>query len=213
LNYRYNPSEKEPLEVYYYDFDNNGKKDIVLTYYHDGQPFPLRDRAAAVEQVPALGEKFKTHDHYARSNVIEVYGDKNLAKALHYKANTFASCYFENDGKGRYIMHPLPIEAQFSTINDILVNDFDGDGHLDILAAGNLYEVEVESIRLDAGCGLFLKGDGKGRFRPLSRAESGVFVPYDVKSLALIRIGGNENVLAGCNNDLLRLFRINREVY
>jgi enediyne biosynthesis protein E4 len=213
LNYKYVPTEKEPLEVYYYDFDNNGKKDLVLTYYHDGRPFPIRDRATAVEQVPALKEKFKTNDHYARSDVQTVYGEKNLEKALHYAVTTFATAWFENDGNGRFIPRPLPVEAQFSSVNDILIGDFDGDGNPDILLAGNLYPVEVETIRADAGYGLLLRGDGKGHFAAIPWAESGFFVPWDVKCLAPIAAGGHATLLVGCNNDTLRSFRINREVY
>ena len=43
----------------------------------------------------------------------------------------------------------------------MLIEDFNQDGNLDILVAGNLYTAEVETPRNDAGIGLVLLGDGK----------------------------------------------------
>ena len=55
-------------------------------------------------------------------------------------------------------MTPLPNEAQLSSINDILIDDYDQDGHADLLVAGNLYTSEIETPRNDAGMGLLLRG-------------------------------------------------------
>ena len=60
-----------------------------------------------------------------------------------------------------------------------------------------MYGSEVETPRNDAGIGLVLLGDGKGSFDPLSKAASGFFAPYDVKSLARIN---KTAVLVGSNN-------------
>ena len=85
-------------------------------------------------------------------------------------------------------MRKLPNEAQLSSINDMIIDDFDGDGHPDILAAGNLYNVEVVTPRNDGGIGVFLKGDGEGHFMAVPYESSGFFAPGDVKSLALIHL-------------------------
>jgi len=63
------------------------------------------------------------------------------------------------------VKHVLPIEAQFAPVNSILCNDFDNDGHLDLLLAGNEYQVEVMIGRYDASYGLLLRGNGKGFLR------------------------------------------------
>jgi len=166
LNYKYKASEKEPFEVYYYDFDDNNSKDIVLTYYNFGIQYPLRGRQCSSEQIPALKKKFETYDLFASADASAIYGDNKLENALHYEATTFASTYFENKGDGTFEAHELPMLAQISSVNDFIVEDFNTDGHLDILLAGNLYHAEVETARNDAGYGLLLLGDGKGNFEP-----------------------------------------------
>lgn len=210
LNYKYKASEEEPFEVYYYDFDENGSKDVVLTYYNFGVQFPLRGRQCSSEQVPALSQKFPTYNMFASSDVTQVYGKDKLKNALHLEANSFASTYFENMGNGLFKAHILPKMAQLSSVNDIVPEDFNKDGNLDLLVAGNLYQSEVETTRNDAGYAMLLLGDGKSGFTPVDRDKSGIFMPWDVKSLASMESGSGRVILAGCNDDILRVFRLSQ---
>jgi hypothetical protein len=210
LNSKYRGTEEEPFEVFYHDMDNNGRKDIVLAYSEEGRKYPYRRRGDAIVQVPGISEKFKDYDTYAASDVYEIYGHENLDRALHYQANTFASMYIENKGNDQFEYHPLPYMAQLSSVNDILVNDYNQDGHQDILIAGNMYCIEVRTPRNDASIGLLLTGDGKGHFTAMTNQESGFFVPYDVKSMVEIRYDDTRGIVIGCNNDLLRIFKVKK---
>ncbi len=115
--------------------------------------------------------------------------------------------YIENTPEG-FQMTELPVEAQLSSINAVQVDDFDNDGALDALIAGNLHSSEVETPRNDASIGLFLKGDGAGGFRPVLASESGFYVPGDVKNLLRITKGGVDYLLVGKNNDSLQLVKL-----
>jgi len=209
LNYKYKASESEPFGVYYKDFDGNGTKDVVLTYYNYGIEYPLRGRQCSSEQVPQIKEKFKTYSAFASSDVYDIYGKNELRDALHYEATTFASMYAENLGNGHFALRPLPRIAQLSAVNDFIVADFNLDGHADVLLAGNLYDAEVETARNDAGYGLLMLGKGGGTLAPLDRMESGFFVPENVKCLTLLRqANGRQMVLAGINNGKLAAFQV-----
>lgn len=205
LNYKYKASDEEPFGVYYYDFDENGSKDIVLTYYNFGIEYPLRGRECSSEQIPGLKEKFETYDIFASSDVFEIYGKDDLETSLHYEATSFASMYIENKGNDQFEIHELPVEAQFSSINDIILEDFNEDNKLDILVAGNLYDAEVETPRNDASIGLLMLGNGKGEYKSLTKAESGVFLPFNVKSLASIKVQESRLILVGNNDEKLQL--------
>jgi hypothetical protein len=210
LNSKYFGTTKEPFEVFYYDFDNNGIRDIVLAYNNSDKKYPYRRRKDAAIQLPGINEKFRTFTSYAEADLYEIYGRENLQRALHFQANTFESMYIENKGNGAFEFQPLSIEAQFSAVNDILIGDYNNDTNLDILIAGNMYGTEVRTPRNDAGMGLFLAGNGKGKFQTMTGLESGFFVPYDVKSMAEIKAGSSSYILIGCNNDYLRIFKVNR---
>ena len=103
----------------------------------------------------------------------------------------------------------LPNPAQLSSINGILSGDFDQDGYLDIVIAGNLFVSEVETPRNDAGIGLYLQGDGHGNFKPVRSLESGFYAPYDVKALAIINTSQGKVILVANNDDKLQAIRIN----
>ncbi len=208
LNSKYKGTDDEPFEVYYHDLDNNGLKDLVLAYNANGKKYPYRRKKDAALQMPSVNDKFRTFGEYADADVYEIYGKENLERGLHYKANTFASMYLENKGD-RFEMHRLPLLAQLSSVNDILIDDYNGDDNPDILIAGNFYGTEVRTPRNDAGIGLLLEGDGNGNFNPVNYLESGFFVPYDVKSMALIHAAGGKWILVGCNDDRLRVFKVN----
>ncbi len=205
LNYKYKASFDEPFNIYANDFDENGSIDIVLGYHNQGELYPLRGRECTSNQMPFIKEKFPDYDSFGKANLTEVYGDKALSEALHYSATNFASVYIENKGNGNFVLHQLPLKAQFSSINSIIINDFDNDKNLDILVAGNLYQSEVETARNDASYGLVLIGDGKGGFTPLEFEKSGVYIKGDVKNMASIVVKKKASILVGKNNDYLKL--------
>lgn len=210
LNYKYQASVAEPFEVHYDDFDENGSKDIVLSYYNFGEQFPLRGRSCSSEQIPDLKKKFPSYTEFASANMSTVYGEKNLEKALHYQAQTFASVFIENKGNSKFEMVPLPNEAQISSINDIIIEDVNEDGHLDIVAAGNLFTSEIETTRNDAGIGLLLLGDSRGNWMPVPCSQSGISIPFDVKKIRKIEIEGASYLMFGCNDESVYFLKHHR---
>ncbi|MEQ8623422.1 MAG: VCBS repeat-containing protein [Vicingaceae bacterium] len=211
LNYKYHASKEEPFEVYAHDFDENGSIDIVLGYYNDGTVFPVRGRQCSSEQMPMIAEKFETYESFGEANIQDVYGDK-LKEALHLTARNFASSVLINEGKGKFRLKQLPTKAQFAPVNGIIAKDFDKNGTVDLLLAGNLFQAEVETGRADAGRGLLLLGDGNGGFKPVSLIESGFHAPMDVKDLALLGTGPTtpDMILVGNNDFGLQIFSENK---
>lgn len=210
LNYKYKASENATFDVYLNDFDKNKHQDIVLSYYDEGTKFPVRGRSCSSEQIPAIKKKFKNYDEFSTATLEDVYTKKSLENAtLHYQIRSFASIYLENKD-GEFVIHKLPNLAQVSNINKIIIKDFDKDSNLDIVIAGNLYGSEVETPRNDAGIGLFLKGDGKGDFRPVRAYNSGLFIEGDTKDMAKINIAGKEYIIAAKNDDYLQFIKVNK---
>lgn len=211
LNYKYKASSKEPFEVYADDFDENNRKDIVLSYYNFGKLFPVRGKSCSSQQIPSLKKKFKNYDSFAMAEVTDVYGKEELEKAeIHYKAQNFASSYIENLGNGKFKLTHLPNETQFSSVNKIIAEDVDNDGYKDILLGGNLFASEIETPRNDSSFGTYLKGDGKGKFTSVANNKSGLYLSGDVKDLSTIKIGNNEFVISVSNNEAPQLIRINK---
>ncbi|MEO9851858.1 MAG: VCBS repeat-containing protein [Reichenbachiella sp.] len=207
LNYKYKASENEPFEVYYRDFDKNGKNDIVLSYYNFGEKYPLRGRSCSAEQVPELKQKFDSYDLFASANLYDVYGDGELSLALNYSVQSFAHIQLKSLGQGKFEIRELPEYTQLSSLNDVIISDIDGDQASDILAIGNNFPVEIETPRNDAGKGVVLLNND-GNLKVSTPLESGFYVPNDAKKMAFIRINNALNLVVANNNYALELFQI-----
>ena len=207
-NYKYQASESSPFTVYLNDFDENETPDIVLSYKKGETEFPVRGRQCSSQQMPAIKKKFKDYNSFASANLKQIYTTKMLEESLSYAITSFESVYLENDN-GSFKSRPLPQLAQISSINKFVVDDFNSDGNLDLVLAGNLYNAEVETPRADASFGLYLKGDGAGNFESISMMESGLKIVGDVRDMELLRINGTRHILAAKNDDQLQLIKVN----
>ncbi|MBA4056227.1 MAG: hypothetical protein C0490_16045, partial [Marivirga sp.] len=123
-------------------------------------------------------------------------------------ANELRTAYFENvDGK--FIKHILPIEAQYSPVYAIEVYDYNNDGNLDFLLAGNQSAIRIRLGKMDANYGQLFSGDGKGNFEYIPQNFSGISLTGDVKSLKMLRAGGHDYLLAGINNRGIVAYKLN----
>lgn len=199
-NYKYLASPEKPFLVYGGDLDSNGTYDIVLSWIEDGTPYPVRGKQCSSEQIPEIKKKFPTYDAFGRATLEEIYGE-DLENALHYKVHTFANSILWNRGNGRFELTELPSNAQVSLGNGIIVDDFDKDGKLDIILAGNLYTSEVETGRADAGLGVFLKGKGDGKFTSYTAHRTGLLLEGDVKDLQTINLADGTTILIAAKNN------------
>jgi len=210
--YKYKATVNEPFEVFADDFDNNGTLDIVFGYHEEGKVFPLRGKQCSSEQMPFIKDKFPGYSSFASSDLTQVYGQDNLKNAYHLEAYTFASVFIENLGQGQFRLEELPLAAQLSSVEGIIMEDFDADGILDILMAGNMFHSEVETARNDAGIGLFLKGNGKNNFEPIPAYSSGFFAPWDVKNIQVLKRYDGSGLILVANNDYrLQFFGLNQK--
>ncbi|MFI5136138.1 MAG: FG-GAP repeat domain-containing protein, partial [Chitinophagales bacterium] len=203
LNTRYYcPTEKEPVCLDAKDFDNNGTLDCVISFYNYGKLYPVKNLQYSAEEMPILAKEFKTYSGFAMSTTQEIYGPKGLDKAYHLTAKTLASSYIENQGNGKFVIKPLPLRAQVSSMFGMLAYDVNGDGNLDLVYHGNFYNKESETERDDAFIGEVMLGDGHGNFNYLPSRESGFFSSKDAKALAMIYVGKNMTpVMLGTNNN------------
>ena len=165
-----------------------------MGYYNQGIQYPVRGLQCSSEQIPELAAKIPTFEEFGNLTIEGVYGKEDLEEALHFEAVNFKSSYLENKGKEGFVLHALPLEAQFGPTFGQAIEDFDADGCLDVLIVGNQYPVEVETGRYDAHKGLLLKGNCKGGFEAVWPRECGFFVDGDAKGLSLISLGKDQQL-------------------
>ncbi len=201
----YQASDRYPLFVTAKDFDNNGSYDAFPSLFlpdssGERKEYPAQTRDDAIKQMISLRVKFQNYKKYASATMDEVLSPEQRKDAIRLTANTMKSCYIRNDGNGKFSLKPLPVEAQVSVLNGMVVDDFNDDGNLDVIINGNDFGGEVTNGRFDALNGLLLSGDGSGNFKALSILQSGIFIPGNGKALSKLRNANGDYLLAASQN-------------
>ena len=206
LNTQFRATPAEPLTMTYADFDHDGVMDPILCYYNGGKSYPFFTRDELFDQMPAQQKKFSRYAYYADAQLSDLFTPEQLALGRTLYMKTTASVLLRRQGKGFHV-EPLPALAQISAGNGILLQDLDGDGKEDLLMAGNFYPFRAQQGPLDAGKGIFLKGDGKGGFTPVANAEMQLFMPGDIRNITPVRSAAGLLIVAAKNKGPVQIVR------
>ena len=217
-NSYYKASDNFPATMYANDFDKNGSYDAFPGLYLPisqldtiRKLFPAQTREDAVKQMIGMRSKYQNFKTFAGATLDQLFAPEQMKGAQVLKANYFNSSYLQNNGNGKFTLTALPLAAQVSTLNGMQVDDFDGDGNLDIAINGNDFGTEVSVGRYDALNGLVMLGDGKGGFAPLSILESGLFLPGNGKALVKFTNAKGEYLMAASQNKgALKIYKSKR---
>ena len=185
LNSPYHATPEHPLTLYYGDLSQRGLVDLIETEYDPRGNIvaPRRKRDVLAQSLPDLAQRFHSHADYSRASIETILGS-DITRASMAGAATLESMVFLNR-TNRFESAALPAEAQWSPAFSVNVADFDGDGHEDVFLSQNFFATAPELPRLDAGRGLLLRGDGRGKFTPVPGGESGVKVYGEQRGAAV----------------------------
>ncbi|WP_266202659.1 VCBS repeat-containing protein [Pontibacter kalidii] len=207
-NSRMAASLKQPVELYVHDFEDNGTVEQIITCYaEDGKAYPMVLKQDLQRQVPSIKRRFIKHQDYAGKQLQEMLPEEELKAAVVRKVVNPNSSFLINQGNSTFSLEALPVEVQFSPIHAIETVDYNQDGQLDILLAGNFYDVLPEIGQYDANYGLLLEGRGNGRFEVRKPKDTGFFTKGQVRRMRQVA-GANGQVyfLLAKNNAPLQVF-------
>lgn len=198
-NSRLQASEKEPVKLYYNDFDANGRKEQVLTYFQQGRELPFANKDELQRQIPMLKKKFLYAEDFAKADLEKIFTKEKLSASEILQADYFSNAIFINDGKMKFAAQALPWQAQLSSLRDAVVIDANKDNLPDILLVGNYYRNNIQMGRYDADFGTILLNKGKGNFT--AENINGVQIKGEVRHIRKISINGKEAFVVARNND------------
>jgi hypothetical protein len=207
LNSPLRASAKEPARLYVDDFANDGSLEQILTFYKHGVSYPFQGRDDITRLLPGLRSRYPTYASFGASRIEDILPAASLGRATVRQATTFATSVAINSANGTFTLHALPVEAQFAPVRAVLVRDFDGDGRLDLIVAGNFFAVTPAIGRYDASYGLLLHGLGDGRFTAVDMTSSGLLLEGQIRHLAELRTAKGMLIVAARNDTTLQVVR------
>lgn len=199
LNSRLKASAKEPVRMYYNDFDNNGTKEQILTYYVGGKEIPFGNIKDLEKQIPSLKNRFPTAHDFAKASLQELFTKEKLASSDTFSADYFANAILINKGNLNFDVEPMPWQAQLSCYKTAAIINANNDSLPDILLGGNFYENTMQMGRNDADFGTILLNKGDGKFEAVS--INGLQIKGQVRHISEINMGNKKAYILARNND------------
>ena len=209
LNAYLTASPKQPAHLYVGDFAHDRSIQQILTVSRDGASYPVAGRDELLRAIPDLRVRYPSYAAFAGRHIEDILPVSERRRATVLAAYDFATSIALNNGNGTFTLRALPMEAQFAPVAAVLAGDFDGDGHIDLLLAGNDFGVPPVFGRYDASYGLMLRGIGDGHFEPVDLTTSGLVLEGQVRHIKAVRRAmGGVSIVVARNNDKLQIFRI-----
>jgi len=208
LNSYLTASPQSPVKAYVDDFDGNQSSEAIITYRKSGKEYSLATKDELQGQLLFIRRQFPSYQEFAETSFEQILPMDGFPNSETLIAEQMASVYIENLGPEGFKINELPMEAQWSPLHAILTRDFNNDGNLDILAAGNFFASQISLGRMAANHGSILLGDGTGGFR----SSHLLGLTGEVRDLELLNSQSEFTVLvAGRNNDKPQFFKLSKK--
>lgn len=206
LNNRLKASEKRPVRLYYNDFDDNGKKEQVLTYYLGEKEIPFATKDELVKQIPELKKKYLYAEEFAKASLSDIFKKGKLGSASLFTADYFSNVILINDGNWNFRLKELPWQAQLTPYYDAAIAEMNGDGRPDILLGGNFYPNNIQMGEYDADYGAVLLNIGNGNFN--YALLDGTVIKGEIRRIRKLAFGKEPAFILARNNDSLKVISI-----
>jgi len=200
LNSRLKAGDTQPVRLYINDFDDNGNKEQVLTYYLDNKEIPFANKEELQKQMPGLKKKYLYAGDFAKASLTDMFSESKLKSSTILTANWFYNTIFINDGKMNFKAIPMPVDAQLSPYRTATIVDANKDNLPDILLGGNYYDNNIQMGRYDADYGTILVNKGNDRF--VVSTLNGLSIKGQVRSIKQVKLANNkQGFVFARNND------------
>jgi hypothetical protein len=194
-NFSLHADEKNPLKIWYGDFDENGRIDKIMSKTVDGKDKPVFMKRDVQDELPSLKKQNLHHAEYAKKSMDELFTPEQLKKTVVKSINFTSSIVAVNKGNGQYRIQSLPAMVQLSSARTIVCTDLNNDGLKDLIIGGNDFYFQPQLGRLDANPGIILLNNGKEKFRILSSDESGLDLNGMLRQIVPVKTPSGTNFL------------------
>ena len=205
LNSFFNASEEYPLTMYVNDFDGNGRNEQILGMYYGDDLYPVVQLKDLWMQIPSLKKQFLKFENYKNKKMDELFPKEIIDETEKIFVYNLASVYLKNKNGKELIINHLPFDAQISTVNSILVDDFNNDNVKDFIVGGNSTKIKPEYGINNANFSKMFIGTKDG-FYPLNSNDSGLKIYGEIRDIQKLKHKEIINYIFAINNSNLKFY-------
>ncbi len=202
LNFKFKASKERPVKIYIDDFDDNGQVDPIIFYDFFGNNVPFASKDKLMDQMPSLKKKFLSYSKFSKITNIEDLTGKPEKDILEIKKIVeLRSMMYLNVGDNTKEM-PLPIQAQMSSIEDVLLDTVNKESRL--IFVGNYLDYTTELGESNGNSG------GVISFSNTFDSYKDLPLPRNLNARRIIKLNENEFLVVS-NNDKTYIFTLTND--
>lgn len=205
LNSFFNASREYPLTMYVNDFDGNGRNEQILGMYYGDDLYPIVQLKDLWMQIPSLKKQFLKFENYKNKKMDELFPKEIIDETEKVFVYNLASVYLKNKNGKEFTLNDLPFDAQVSTVNSILVDDFNNDNVKDFIVGGNSTKIKPEYGINNANFSKMFIGTKDG-FYPLNSNDSGLKIYGEIRDIQKLKHKEIINYIFAINNSNLKFY-------
>ncbi|MEZ4776542.1 MAG: VCBS repeat-containing protein [Bacteroidia bacterium] len=187
LNCIFKASPSQPVTLYAKDFNADGRIDPIWGLFLKDKEVAIHPLGTLTDQIIQFKKRYQLFKDYSQADLSDLFTSGDLEGAIDYQVTELRSGIARNDGTGKFAFTAFPLAAQQAPVNDLFIEDLNGDGTGDILLAGNFYPNEPIFGQSDASYGVLLLGKGNGKFVECPMDESGLKLDGDVRKIIYLK--------------------------
>ena len=208
LNSRFQASAAQPVRLYFNDFNDNGNKEQVLTYYVKNKEITFASKDELQRQIPMLKKKFIYAEDFAKADFKNIFPVEKIEQASTFSTNYFANAVLINNGNLNFTTQALPWQAQLAPYRDAAITDVNNDNLPDVILAANYYSNSIHAGRYDADFGTVLVNKGGGKF--MAETINGLVIKGEVRHIAPVKIANQQAYVFAKNNDSVVVIKFSK---
>ena len=207
LNSRLRTSGSSELRMILNDFDQNGALDQILAQYENQKSIPWVLKPALIRQIPTLRKQLLTYESYQNKSLEELFPEAIWANSLTLQVQILETSLWLNEGNGKFAATALPRKIQSAPVYAI-TSIPDKSGEPLLIFGGNQSRIKPELGSQMGSYGWVIKSSGTNQWKTLLPAESGLFVPGEIRGFLQINLENKPNLVVLRNNDTPLVFEI-----
>ena len=199
LNSRLKASSSQPIRMYYNDYDDNGKKEQILTYFLGDREIFFSNKMELEKQMPQIKKNYLYAEDFAKASIADVLPSDKLEKSKVFEADYMENSVLVNKGGMNFSTKALPYNAQFTPYKTGVVFDANGDDLPDVFLGGNYYDCNIQMGRYDGDFGTILINRGDCNFE-VSQLND-LAIKGQIRKIKPLKVGETNTFIIARNSE------------